>query len=779
MPRILTVLGVVCTASLVCEAAGAQALAGYESIVSDSRIRSGENHWRLVGGVELATKDTKIYADEAEVFLDEDRALATGNVVVTQGSNRVAADRADFNVKTRLGTFYHATGIANLQPPKPTSRPGVAAPPVSNQPTDVYFFGETVEKIGPKKYRITNGGFTTCVQPTPRWDLHADTVILNVDHYTVLRQAVLTVKGVPMLYVPLLIYPTKKEDRATGFLIPTYGSSTLRGQQIHNAFFWAIDRSQDATFMHEYYSKIGQGATGEYRYNFGAGSDGVFSAHLLDQHEATYDQPDGTVSAIPASRTYEIRGNANQPLPGGFRARANISYFSSITSMQTFNTNVYDATRNQRTYGANVVGTWGGYSLNGTYDRSEYFYDTTDSSLTGGAPRFSFTKSERQLFGTDLYYSVNGEYVYLLREDKTSTSFVSRNLNRLDFSPQIRFPFKKWQWFTVNSSVSWRDTFYTRSLDASKRDPATGVIPTDAFIDESLNRRYFTVGAQAVGPVFNRVWDTPDNGYAEKFKHSVEPYFNVQRTSSIDNADRIVQIEGADYIVGNTTQLGYGVRNRFYAKPRSKGGQPSIPRELFNVEISQTYYSNPTASQFDPRYSTSFTGVTTTPSNFSPIALSANATPSANLNTTFRAEFDARYRALRTVTLNSSYSWGGRLQESVGWSKRLAIPQLPGFSIPDHYLNSSTSVHTVDNRVGGIYSFNYDVLNSSMLQQRISGFYNAQCCGIAFEYQSYNFGGINPQLVPVAADHRFFLSFTLAGLGNFSPFNGALSGVPR
>jgi hypothetical protein len=31
----------------------------------------------------------------------------------------------------------------------------------------------------------------------------------------------------------------------------------------------------------------------------------------------------------------------------------------------------------------------------------------------------------------------------------------------------------------------------------------------------------------------------------------------------------------------------------------------------------------------------------------------------------------------------------------------------------------------------------------------------------------------------VPADHRFFLSFTLAGLGNFSPFNGALSGVPR
>src|SRR5207245_11339131 len=104
---------------------------------------------------------------------------------------------------------------------------GIAAPPPLKQDTHVYFFGETVEKIGPKKYRITNGGFSTCVQPTPRWDLHADTVILNVDHYTFLKQAVLTVKGVPMLYVPVLIYPTKEGDRAPGFLLPTYGTSPI------------------------------------------------------------------------------------------------------------------------------------------------------------------------------------------------------------------------------------------------------------------------------------------------------------------------------------------------------------------------------------------------------------------------------------------------------------------------------------------------------------------------------------------------------------------------
>jgi hypothetical protein len=64
-----------------------------------------------------------------------------------------------------------------------------------------------------------------------------------------------------------------------------------------------------------------------------------------------------------------------------------------------------------------------------------------------------------------------------------------------------------------------------------------------------------------------------------------------------------------------------------------------------------------------------------------------------------------------------------------------------------------------------------------MLQQRVSGFYNAQCCGLAMEYQTYNYGAAS--LSPIPADHRFFLSFTLAGLGNFSPMNGALGGVPR
>ena len=216
-------------------------------------------------------------------------------------------------------------------------------PTAANQDTDVYFAGEIVEKIGPRKYRITKGGFTTCVQPTPRWQLSADTVVLNIEHYTFLRNAVFNVKGVPLLYTPIIYYPTKKDDRATGILIPTIGSTSLRGESIHDAFFWVINRSQDATLLHDWFSKTGQGYGSEYRYNFGALSTGYLRAYTLREHGADYAQDDGTVTTRPGSTSYQAQGAATQMLPERIMARGRVDYFSSIAEAQSFNMNYANA----------------------------------------------------------------------------------------------------------------------------------------------------------------------------------------------------------------------------------------------------------------------------------------------------------------------------------------------------------------------------------------------------------------------------------------------------
>ena len=108
---------------------------------------------------------------------------------------------------------------------------------------------------------------------------------------------------------------------------------------------------------------------------------------------------------------------------------------------------------------------------------------------------------------------------------------------------------------------------------------------------------------------------------------------------------------------------------------------------------------------------------------------------------------------------------------------RRYIPELPGFNDAaraTHGLNGALTLRTRSQRLGGTYTFDCDFKREYFLQQRWLGYYNAQCCGFAVEYQTWNLTGLAGITVP--QDRRFNVSFTLAGIGTFSNFLGALSG---
>jgi LPS-assembly protein len=754
-------LGVLAFALPLSRPASAQELEGCETSKQWTIHRLGKDHLKLVGQVEVTCREQTFFADEIELFSDTNRLIATGNVVFTSGTSRIAADRLEFNTKTRTGTFFNASGSAALK----GDGTGPAVQPVERsifgtQEPDVYFYGEKIEKIGREKYRITRGGFTTCVQPTPRWQLTSGSVILNLEHYAVLTNSLFKVKGVPLLYLPVFYYPINKEDRATGFLIPGYGTSTIRGQTLSNAFFWAIDRSQDATLLHDWYSATGQGFGGEYRYMAAPGSEGSLRVYNLREHEAEYTQ-NGVTTVTPARRSYEIRGGLSQRLGRNLRARGRADYFSDITVQQTYNMNVYEASRRQRVFAGSLTGNWGPYNVIGSFDRSQYFYDDTSSTVRGGTPRVSANRAERPLFGTPFYFSVGGEYVTFLARRETAAEIVDNGLSRMDVLPRFRIPFTRWQFLTVNASVGWRFTYWTESKTS-----------TGAQVDDAISRNYFDLQANITGPVFNRIWNRPSSQYASKLKHSVQPFLNLQRVSAIDNFDQIVQLDGTDVIVGSVTRVSYGVQNRLYRKP-GDGGRSS---EILNVSLGQTYYTDANAALYDRYYQTAYNA----PSRFSPLSILVRGWPTERILGQYRAEYDTKFEAFRTMSADGTVAIADWLHTTGGWSQRRYIPGLPGFDDPtrlDHYLNAATQVRLKQNRYGAVYNFNYDLVLNNFLQQRLMGYYNAQCCGFAVEYQTYNLAGLGVRS-PVSRDKRFNVSFTLAGIGTFSNFLGALGGTP-
>jgi lipopolysaccharide assembly outer membrane protein LptD (OstA) len=161
----------------------------------------------------------------------------------------------------------------------------------------------------------------------------------------------------------------------------------------------------------------------------------------------------------------------------------------------------------------------------------------------------------------------------------------------------------------------------------------------------------------------------------------------------------------------------------------------------------------------------------------SPVVIQLRGSPSPEFDATFRTEYDTQVHALRTLAANGTFSrpW---ISATAGWSQKRYIPTLPGYDNPllaTHYLNAGTTIHSRKNAFGGVYSFNYDLQQHMYLQQRIMGYYNSQCCGVAAEYQTVNYG-LAFTNIGVTQDHRFNISFTLAGIGTFSNLLGAFGG---
>jgi lipopolysaccharide assembly outer membrane protein LptD (OstA) len=111
--------------------------------------RIGLHHIRYSGAVEidLVSQGIRFSADVADYYDDEHRLVAVGNVVFITPSSRISADKADFDTRSRTGTFFNAFGSASVNDQVDRSFFGTQEP-------DAFFYGETIEKIGVDRYRI-------------------------------------------------------------------------------------------------------------------------------------------------------------------------------------------------------------------------------------------------------------------------------------------------------------------------------------------------------------------------------------------------------------------------------------------------------------------------------------------------------------------------------------------------------------------------------------------------------------------------------------------------
>ncbi|MDP2279376.1 MAG: putative LPS assembly protein LptD, partial [Nitrospirota bacterium] len=197
------------------------------------------------GSVLVEQGETIMMANEMKYDEKTSNIFAEGNVVSDNPDIILKAEKAEFNLNTKKGTFYNAE--------------------IFSKHGKFRVSGTEIEKRGEKEYFIKKALVTTCENPSPEWCIKVRTADIIIGDRFNARDATFHVKDFPVLYTPYLLGPALIE-RKTGLLTPVVGYTQSKGFYYRQPFFWAIDEDKDATFIVDWYTKAGLGKGAEYRY---------------------------------------------------------------------------------------------------------------------------------------------------------------------------------------------------------------------------------------------------------------------------------------------------------------------------------------------------------------------------------------------------------------------------------------------------------------------------------------------------------------------------------
>ena len=126
-----------------------------------------------------------------------------------------------------------------------------------NKENDPRFVGKALN-TNKKQTNIYKGVFTTCKkkdgQECPAWAIYADEIEHQKEKQIInYKNAWLKIYDVPVIYFPKFYHPDPTVKRQSGFLFPTFKSSSLNGQSLQIPYFKVLDSNKDLTLSPRLY----------------------------------------------------------------------------------------------------------------------------------------------------------------------------------------------------------------------------------------------------------------------------------------------------------------------------------------------------------------------------------------------------------------------------------------------------------------------------------------------------------------------------------------------
>ncbi len=485
---------------------------------------------------ELRKLGTVLTADRLTYWPVEDEVEALGNARLQIDEDVISAPKMRLKVEDQVGFADNASYFLRRQAnPDKSAAGGAAADKLPAGPAPGDFSsgfaaprlvdlkpGQTKVK-GPKKpvkeltegrgeaqridlegenqVRLSGATYTTCKPGNDDWMVSARELQLDYDQDVATgSDATIRFMDVPILYSPWVSFSLNNE-RKSGFLTPTYGSSTESGVEFTLPYYWNIAPNMDATFEPRILTKRGVQLATDVRYMNAAYGGAYFSKARVEM------LPNDRVRDLDR---WGVALTHTQTTASGFTGSLSFNrvsddyYYTDLSSQISSTANTQLLQQGQITYGG---GGW--WNISGMLQTFQTLQPDPRNPV--GQPYRLLPQIVVNARQPDLYLTDSAFFVQY-------SNFTSPEANRVTgqrivLQPQVSLPYVTPGWY-VTPRLGVNITHYSLS------QPATAVTAPSSI---SRNLPIFSVDS---GMTFERA----SRWFGREYTQTLEPrlfYLNI------------------------------------------------------------------------------------------------------------------------------------------------------------------------------------------------------------------------------------------------------------
>lgn len=373
------------------------------TITAQNLVRDVENGTIFIEGhVKIIYQNQFIEADSATIDLNRKQAHFVGKVRVQSPQYLIGGQEVRLDYESGQGLIYYGFVQSN----------------------NIRFQGNLIEKINDKEFYVADADYTTCSNCPATWSFQGAQIKAELGGYAYLKNTTLKVAGLPIFWFPYLAVPLKS-DRQTGLLAPEIGYIPNRSVVLSESLFWAISRSQDATFTLRNYERGGLQPLIEYRYALSENSYGKTNTSFFrdsgfsnDSNANIYRQPNERDNMI---NRWGVKSYNQQDLGNDTKLRLKLSMVSDLQYPKDFYEDFKDYTdpalENRLSISHQMT------HAVATVDASYYKNLLSADPLTSNAaavhrlPELRFDSTYFKLADMPLYFKVESSYTQFERSN--------------------------------------------------------------------------------------------------------------------------------------------------------------------------------------------------------------------------------------------------------------------------------------------------------------------------------------------------------------------------